>query len=109
MPSAQNRISRSLASCNESRPESRKQEDVEDLGREDLFKSKRGEFNEPRSQAIFLFRKLRRDSPREISAPFRMEKYSSVSSIIQRLKQKIQKDRKLEIRINVLTGRLNKG
>ncbi len=59
--------------------------------------------------AIFQFRKLRRDSLREIAAPFHMEKYSSVSSIIQRLKQKMQKDRELKSRINVLTGRMDKG
>ncbi len=70
------------------------------VSREDLFKSKRGEFNEPRSAAIFLFRELRRDSLREISAQFHMEKYSSISSIIQRLKQRMQKDRELKSRIN---------
>ena len=57
----------------------------------DLFISKRGEFNEPRNVAIYLMRKLRRDSLRDIGKFFQMEKYSSVSSVIVRMKSQIRR------------------
>ncbi len=78
------------------------------VNRDDLCKSKRGEFNEPRSAAIYLMRKLRRDSLKRIAGQFQMEKYSSISSIIQRLKLRMQRDRNLKNHIEKLTGRLKK-
>jgi len=78
------------------------------VNRDDLCKSKRGEFNEPGSAAIYLMRKLRRDSLKRIAGQFQMEKYSSVSSIIQRLNLRMQRDQNLKNHIEKLTGRLNK-
>ncbi len=56
------------------------------IDREVLYKSKRGVFNEPRSSAVFLMRKLRRDSLKTIGEQFGIERYSTVSSIIERFK-----------------------
>ena len=53
-----------------------------DVRRDELYRSRRGQFNEPRNVAVFLTRKLRRDSLKDIGRQFHMEKYSSVSSII---------------------------
>ncbi len=61
-----------------------------------LYKSKRGEFNEPRNIAIFLMRRLRKDSLKAIGAQLNIEKYNSVCSVIERLKNKNGKGVKVE-------------
>ncbi|MFX0197379.1 MAG: helix-turn-helix domain-containing protein [Candidatus Hodarchaeota archaeon] len=61
------------------------------ISRDDLYKSKRGAYNEPRNVAIFLTRQLRHDSLKE-SRQFRIEKYSSISSIIERMKKQMLKE-----------------
>ncbi len=61
-----------------------------DVKREKLFTSQRGTFNEPRCAAIYLIRTLRRDRLNEIALVFMLKKYSSVSSIIERMKSRIQ-------------------
>jgi len=75
----------------------------------DLLKSKRGTFNEPRCAAIYLIRKVRHDKLKEIGDLFNLEKYSSVSSIIERMKFKMRHDRKLKTRIEKLEILLRKG
>lgn len=66
---------------------------------DDLFISKRGYFNEPRCVAIYLMRRLRRDSLGEIGKAFQMKKYSSVSSVVARLKMQMRNDFQLEKRV----------
>jgi putative transposase len=63
---------------------------------------KRGQFNEPRNLAIYLMRKLRKETLKNIGVRFGMEKYSSVSSVIERLKKQLQKDKKLKERLDNL-------
>jgi len=82
--------------------------DYYDVARRELFLSKRGTFNEPRCAAIYLLRCLRRDSLKEIGTLFYLEKYSSVSSIIERMKTRMQQDRKLKNRIKKMEDRLRK-
>jgi chromosomal replication initiation ATPase DnaA len=53
-------------------------------------------------------RKLRRETLKDIGARFGMEKYSSVSSVIERLKKQIQKDKKLRQRVDKLQKVINK-
>lgn len=79
------------------------------VSRDDLYKSKRGEFNEPRNVAIFLTRQLRHDTLKKIGRQFRMEKYSSISSVIERTKRQMLKDRKFKERIERMADRINKG
>jgi len=79
-----------------------------DVKRETLYSSRRGEFNEPRNVAIYLIRKIRRDSLKEITVRFKMEKYSSISSIIERMKILIGKDRAVRNRVTKLHGMLIK-
>ncbi len=76
--------------------------------RNDLNKSKRGKINEPRNAAVWLIRKLRRDSLEMIAGQFQMEKYSSVSSIIRRLNLRMQSDRNLNNRIDELMDQIEK-
>jgi REP element-mobilizing transposase RayT len=73
------------------------------IDRDELYKSHRGLFNEPRNVAIYLTRRLRRDRLKQICTQFQMEKYSSVSSVINRMKQKLKGDKKLKNRINEIT------
>jgi len=79
-----------------------------DVEYKDLLISKRGTFNEPRCVAIYLVRRLRHDSLKEIGEIFGLEKYSSVSSIIQRMKTRIQNNRKIKMRIKKMETELRK-
>jgi chromosomal replication initiation ATPase DnaA len=64
----------------------------------DLLQSRRGFFHEPRNVAIYLTRRLRGDSLKQIGEQYRMNKYSSVSSVIERMKVLIAQDRRLKKR-----------
>ncbi len=67
---------------------------------DELMKSRRGIFNEPRGVAIYLTRILRKDSLEIIGKEFSMAGYSSVSSAIMRMKQQMAKDKNLPGRID---------
>ncbi len=69
--------------------------------------TRRGVTNEPRNAAIYLMRHLRGDSLEEIGREFKVAKYSSVSSVIERMKTKIAKNRKMKTRIERLTEEIN--
>ena len=64
--------------------------------------------NEPRCVAIYLIRRLRRDNLREIGKVFNLEKNSSVSSIIERMKTRIQNNRSFEMRIKEIEDKSRK-
>lgn len=74
-----------------------------------LYRSKRGEFNEARNVAAYLLRRLRRDNLKSIGEQLHIRKYSSVSSAIERLKIKIEKNRLLKQRIDNLIEIIRKG
>ena len=74
----------------------------------DLLRSRRGVFNEPRNVAIYLARRLRGDSLSEIGDQFQMNKYSSVSSVIERVKAPLVRDRRLKDTVQTLVLRLSK-
>ncbi|MDY6905825.1 MAG: transposase [Thermodesulfobacteriota bacterium] len=57
-----------------------------------LYSSRRGVFNIPRNVAIYLARKLRRDTLTRICMDFSIKKYSSVSSIIGRMEKRLTED-----------------
>jgi len=73
-----------------------------------LYRSIRGQFNEPRNVAIYLTRKLRRDSLKEVGFRFQMEKYSSVSSIIERMKKQILADKNFKKRVAEVANKVGK-
>ena len=78
------------------------------VGREDLLVSRRGVDNEPRKVAIYLIRLLRGDALVEIAREFKINKYSSVSSIIERVKRQIGSDRKLQKRVKEIETQILK-
>jgi len=65
-----------------------------------LLKSTRGVTNEPRNVAIYLTRYLRGDRLEDIGQAYGIEKYSSVSSTIERMKKQIARDTSLSRRID---------
>ena len=79
------------------------------IGEDELYKSKRGVFNEPRNVAVYLIRVLRCEGLEEIGRDFDMTRYSSVSSVIERVKNQILKDRKFKKRLDAFRAELTKG
>ncbi|MCJ7774308.1 MAG: transposase [Desulfobacterales bacterium] len=76
--------------------------DFYNISADDLYKTRRGFFNEPRNVAIYLIRALRQDTLTDISRIFHIKKYSSTSSAIERLKDRLKTDKKLKKRIDSL-------
>ena len=68
----------------------------------ELLKSRRGRFNEPRSMAIYLTRKLRKDSLSDIGAEFRLSGYSSVGSALETMGKLFQKNQGLQKRYETI-------
>ncbi len=64
-----------------------------------LGKSKRGVSNEPRNVAIYLAGRLRTDALETIGKEFGLNRFSSNSSAIERVKRQIVKDRKFRKRM----------
>jgi hypothetical protein len=52
------------------------------------IRTRRSVFDEPRDVAIYLTRRLRGDSLKQIGEQFQVRKYSSVSSVIEQRKQR---------------------
>lgn len=74
----------------------------------ELYRSRRGQYNEPRNIAIYLIRNLRCEGLREIGDVFGIGKISSVSSVIQRVKEGIRNDKIIRERVEELTARMLK-
>jgi len=77
------------------------------VDRVDLYKSRRGFSNQPRNVAIYLLRTLRGDTLNQIGREFNMNRYSSVSSVVQRMRATISKDRQLRKSIEKLRAQLH--
>lgn len=65
----------------------------------DLLKSRRGNNNEARNVSIYLMRKYAGASLTDIGARFGMNSFSSVSSVIIRIKQAMERDKNLRRQI----------
>jgi chromosomal replication initiation ATPase DnaA len=68
---------------------------VDDV-KENLRLSKRGYFNEQRNVGIYLLRHLRNDSLKEVEEVFKIYKYSTVSSIVERVEQEMGRNKNLK-------------
>lgn len=80
------------------------------IGEEELKKSRRGRTNEPRDVAIYLIRMLRGDTLEEIGQAFSLNRFSSVSSIFQKMKVRLKKDKLLHQKVeNIEIKILKKG
>jgi chromosomal replication initiation ATPase DnaA len=73
-----------------------------------LFSSRRGLFNEPRNVAIYLIRRLRGGTLKEAGKIFGIEKNSTVSSVVERLKLEIERNKSLDKCIGSLKAKLTK-
>ena len=68
----------------------------------------RGYFNEPRNVAVYLIRYLRNDTLKKVGEQFDIVKYSTVSSIVERVKHEMKTDRVFKKRIQDLVDKITK-
>jgi len=80
---------------------------VFDVARSELYESRRGHSNQPRNVAMYLLRTLRGDTLEEIRREFNMNRYSSVSSVVQRMSANISEDRQLRKRVEKLKAEVH--
>jgi REP element-mobilizing transposase RayT len=70
---------------------------------------RRGIENEPRDVAMYLTRSMRAEPLMRVGASFGLNRYSSVSSAVMRVKTKFQKDRKFKERLAHIESNILKG
>ncbi len=75
----------------------------------ELLVTRRGVFNKPRNVAIYLLRNLRGDNLNDIKKIFKINAYSTVSSIIQSVSKLTKFDRKLRQQIEEIKNKISKG
>ena len=73
-----------------------------------ILKMRRGKMNEGRNVAIYLTRRLRRDTLKEIGAQFGIENDSTVSSIMERMNKKLSEDRRFALRLDEIAESITK-
>ena len=69
---------------------------------DELYVTRRGFFNEPRNVAVYLIRRVRNDTLKQVGEQFGIEKYSTVSSIVERVKYEMKADRRFKKRVQDL-------
>ncbi|MCJ7687336.1 MAG: hypothetical protein MUO68_23905 [Desulfobacteraceae bacterium] len=74
----------------------------------ELYVTRRRYFNEPRNVAVYLIRHLRNDTLKHVGEQFGIEKYSTVSSIVERVKNEMKADKGLKKRIQNLAEKITK-
>ena len=74
----------------------------------DLYFARRGHFNEPRNVAVFLVRYLRNDTLNQVGRQFGIEKYSTVSSIIERVKNEMNGRKGFKKRVEEIADKIIK-
>jgi len=72
------------------------------VGMVDLVRSRRGYSNEPRNVAIYLMRRLRGDTLKVVGEVFGINKNSTVSSSVYRVKYEMRRDKGIRLRIEEL-------
>jgi hypothetical protein len=65
--------------------------------------------NEPRDVAIYVIRFMRSEPLMRVGEAFGLNRYSSVSSAVRRVKIKLQKDRKFKARLESIESVILKG
>ena len=75
----------------------------------ELLMTRRGVFNKPRNVAIYLLRNIRGDNLNDIKSIFKINAYSTVSSIIQKVTKLKKADRKLQQQIETIRKNISKG
>jgi len=77
------------------------------VSRADLLSSRRGMSNDARNVAIYLARRLSGLTLTAIGDAFGLEHYSSVSSVICRMKQRIASDRRFRRKVEAIERRMS--
>ena len=72
------------------------------VDKNDLLASRRGYFNEPRNVAIYLIRRLRGDTLKGVRKAFGIDKNSTISSVIERVKREMRKNKNINKRVKNL-------
>ena len=72
------------------------------VDKNDLFSSRRGYFNEPRNVSIYLIRCLRGDTLKVVGKAFGIDKNSTISSVIERVKREMRKNKNINRRVKNL-------
>jgi hypothetical protein len=72
------------------------------------YRSRRDISNKPRNVAVYLIRHLRNDTLKQVGEQFGIKKYSTVSSIFERVKYEMKADRGLKKRIQNLAENITK-
>ena len=74
----------------------------------DLYLTRRGHFNEPRNVAVYLMRHLRNDTLNQVGEQFGIKKYSTVSSIIERVKSEMNIRKGFKKRVKDIANKISK-
>jgi putative transposase len=80
-----------------------------DVEEGDLAAVRRGVRNEPRDVAIYLLRTICGELLMQIGQAFGMTQYSSVSSAVMRINEKLQNNRRFSKRMNAVKESIKKG
>ncbi|MFH1081762.1 MAG: helix-turn-helix domain-containing protein, partial [Pseudomonadota bacterium] len=80
-----------------------------DLNRSSMTRVRRGMENEARDVAMYLIRSLRSEPLMKVGAGFGLNRYSSVSSAVMRVKSRLQKDKQFRNRLEHIEGNILKG
>jgi chromosomal replication initiation ATPase DnaA len=81
---------------------------VYDTTAEEVIKMRRGKMNEARNVAIYMTRVLRGDTLREIGQQFDIDNDSTVSSVMERVKKRLDKDQKFYRRLDGISKLIQK-
>ncbi|MDY7037315.1 MAG: helix-turn-helix domain-containing protein, partial [Thermodesulfobacteriota bacterium] len=76
------------------------------INESELYVSKRGYFNEPRNVAVYLARYLRNDTLKAVGENFGIEKYSTVSSIVEKVKSAKKSEKGFKKRVEILAEQI---
>lgn len=76
------------------------------ITKEELFFSKRGTENLPRDLAIYLVRRLCYKTLPQVGKGFGIDNYSTVSSVVQRVKSRVAKDKDLQKEVEMIKGKV---
>jgi chromosomal replication initiation ATPase DnaA len=68
----------------------------------------RGHFNEPRNIAAYMIRRLKNATLKQVGEQFGIEKYSTVSSIVERVKHEMNIDKGFKNRVQILYEKIIK-
>lgn len=74
-----------------------------------LHKTRRGVTNEPRDVAIYLTRMLRQEGLQSIGEKFGLNNYSSVSTVVDRVKSQMDKNRVFRSQVETIIRKIKKG